>query len=216
VLQVPVYNTRGEQIDTLEVDEARFGTRVNAALLKQAVVAYHANSHQGTATTRGRSQVAGAGRKLFRQKGTGRARRGNLRTNVLRGGGVAFAKVGQRPRKRLSRKMRHRALASAILAKLLGGDLLVVDGLKLAEPKTRAVAEVLANLRIRRSCLLALPENDEVLFKSARNIPDVTVRVVAELNAYDVATRQKMLLTRQAMAALLEAPFAAGRSAGEA
>ena len=216
VLQVPVYNTRGEQIDTIEVDEARFGGRVNPALLKQAIVAYHANRHQGTAATRGRSQVAGSGRKLYRQKGTGHARRGNLRTNLLRGGGVAFAKFPGRPRKRLNRKMRRRALGSAILAKMLGGDLLVVDGLKLSEPKTRAVAEVLANLRINRSCLLALPANDEVLFKSARNIPDVTVRVVAELNAYDVATRQKMLLTREAMDVLLEAPCAATRSAGEA
>jgi large subunit ribosomal protein L4 len=206
VLDVPVYNTDGDQIDTLKVDEARFGTTVNAPLLKQAIVAYHANRHPGTAASRGRSQAIGSGRKVFRQKGTGNARRGNVRTNIMRGGGVAFAKTGYRRPKRLPRKMRRKALDSAILAKLLGEDLVVVDGLAVEEPKTRVVADVLGKLKINRSCLLTLAAGDETLFKSARNIPDLTVRVAAELNAYDVATRQKMLVTRDAMEVLLEAP----------
>jgi large subunit ribosomal protein L4 len=206
VLEVPVYNTDGDRIDTLSVDEARFGTTVNAALLKQAIMVYEDARHPGTATTRGRGQVAGSTRKLYRQKGTGNARRGALRTNIMRGGGVAFAKSGIRRRKCLPRKMRRKALDSAILAKLLGEDLLVVDGLAAQEPRTRMVAEVLGKLHIRRSCLLTLAANDENLYRSARNIPDVTVRVAAELNAYDVATRQKMLVTRDAMNALLEAP----------
>ena len=95
MLEVPVYNTSGEQVETLQIAEDRFGKTVNATLLKQAIVAYHANKRQGTATTKGRSQVVGSSRKLFRQKGTGRARRGNIRTNVLRGGGVAFAKTAR-------------------------------------------------------------------------------------------------------------------------
>lgn len=206
MLVVPVYNTAGEKIDTLQIDEARFGTRVNAALLKQAIVAYHANRRRGTAATKGRAQKHGSGRKVFRQKGTGYARRGNVRTNIVRGGGVAFAKTARSFRKGLPRKMRRRALESAILAKILGEDLMVVEGLALAEPKTKFVADALAKLDINRSCLLTLAEADEVLFKSARNIPDVTVRVAAELNAYDVATRQKMLVTREAMDVLLEKP----------
>ncbi|HET6427219.1 MAG TPA: 50S ribosomal protein L4 [Phycisphaerae bacterium] len=206
MLDVPVYNTDGDKIDTLSVDEARFGTTVNTALLKQAITVYEDARHPGTAATRGRGQVAGSTRKLFRQKGTGNARRGNLRTNIMRGGGVAFAKSGVRRRKSLPRKMRRKALDSAILAKLLGENLLVVDGLAAEEPRTRMMAEVLGKLHINRSCLLTLAANDENLYKSARNIPDVTVRVAAELNAYDVATRQKMLVTRDAMNALLEAP----------
>ena len=208
MLDVPVYNTDGEQIDTLAVDEAAFGTTVNVLLLKQAVVAYHANSHLGTAATRGRGQVVGSGRKLFRQKGTGNARRGNSRTNVMRGGGVAFAKTERRPRKRLPRKMRRKALASAILAKLLGENLIVVDGLAADAPRTKLVVNVLDKLHISRSCLLTLAAGDDNLYKSARNIPDVTVRVAADLNAFDVVTRQKMLVTRDAMNLLLEAPAA--------
>jgi len=203
MLEVPVYNTSGEQVDTLRIDEARFGRRVNAPLLKQAVVAYHASRRRGTAATRGRGQVRGSTRKLFRQKGTGNARRGPARTNVLRGGGVAFAKMARPVRLRLPKKMRRRALDSAVLAKILGQDLLVIDGLTIAEPKTRLMADVLAHLKINRSCLLAIPEPDETLWKSARNLPDLSVRTAAELNAFDVATRQKLLVTREAMDLLL-------------
>ena len=203
MLEVKVYNTAGEEVDTLRIDEARLGGSVNAALLKQAVVAYHANSHRGTAATKGRADKTGSTRKLFRQKGTGNARRGNIRTNIVRGGGVAFAKRARKSRKGLPKKMRRRALESAILAKVLGQDRLVVDGLKVDQPKTKFVAGVLANLKINRSCLLALAEADQALFRSARNIPDVTVCVAGQLNAHDVATRQKMLATREAMDVLL-------------
>ena len=150
MLEVTVYNTAGEKIDTLRVDEALLGGTVNVALLKQAVVAYHANRRQGTAANRGRSQVEGSTRKLFRQKGTGNARRGNVRTNVLRGGGVAFAKKKRDFGKGLPKKMRRAALRSAILAKILGEDLLVIDGLKVDEPKTKVVADVLDKLKINQ------------------------------------------------------------------
>ncbi len=206
MLEVKVYNTAGEEVETLAIDEGRFGGTVNAALLKQALVAYHAGRRRGTAATRGRSQKTGSTRKMFRQKGTGNARRGNIRTNILRGGGVAFAKRVRSFRKGLPKKMRRRALESAILAKILGQDLLVVDGLKVDQPRTKLVAEVLARLKINRSCLLTLAEPDEALFKSARNLPDITVRVAEKLNAYDVATRQKMLVTREAMDVLLRKP----------
>ena len=203
MLEVPVYNTAGEQIETLKVDEERFGKEVNVTLLKQAIVAYQANRRQGSASTKSRGMVKGSTKKIFRQKGTGRARRGNVRTNVLRGGGVAFAKLPLNRRKGLPKKMRRKALDSAILAKILGEDLLVVDGLSIPEPKTKAVVEILGNLKINRSCLLTIPDRDEALWKSARNIPDLTVRVTDELNALDVATRQKMLVTREAMDVLL-------------
>jgi large subunit ribosomal protein L4 len=100
--------------------------------------------------------------------------------------------------------MRRRALESAILAKIIGQDLMVVEGLKVDQPKTKVVADVLKKLEINRSCVLALAEHDPNLYKSARNLPDVTVRVAGQLNAFDVATRQKMLATREAMDVLLE------------
>lgn len=202
MLDVPVYNTEGEQIDTLQVDERLFGGTVNVDLLKQAVVAYHANRRQGTVANRGRAMIAGTTAKAFRQKGTGRARRGNMKTNLLRGGGVTFHKTPRSFRKKLPRKMRRRALQSAILAKMLASDLMVVDGLAVDAPKTRVMADLLKNLKINRSCLLALAERDANVYLSSRNLADLTVRITGELNASDVAVRQKMLVTSEAMKAL--------------
>ena len=204
MLEVPIYNTAGEKTGSMAIDEARLGGSVNVHLLKQAVMIYNAHQHQGTAANKGRGQVAGSTRKLFRQKGTGNARRGNIRTNIMRGGGVAFAKSAHKDSRRLPRTMRRRALESAVLAKILGQDLLVVEGLSVAAPKTKYMAGVLAKLSINRSCLLALAQRDEALYKSARNLPDVTVRIADELNAFEVATRQKLLMTREAVDALLE------------
>ncbi len=203
MLEIPVYNTDGKRIKALKVDQELFGGTVNTALLKQAIVIYHGNKRQGTATTKSRSMVVGSTRKLFRQKGTGNARRGNVRTNILRGGGVAFAKRNRDFRRKLPRRMRRAALNSAILAKIIGNDLMVVDGLKIDEPKTRDISQVLKNLKVNRSCLLALGQRDRNVYLSSRNIPDLTVRVADELNAFDVATRQKMLVTTEAMTALM-------------
>ena len=199
MLTLPVYDTAGRKVDTMKVDEAMFGGRVNVALLKQAIVAYHANQRQGTSATKGRGEVEGSTRKLFRQKGTGNARRGNIRTNLLRGGGVAFAKKPREFRLKLSKQTRRAALRSALLAKMLGDDLLLIRGLSVEAPKTSVMADVLAKLKIERSCLLAVAEYDRNVVLSSRNIPNLTVRAAAELNAFDVATRQKMLVTTDAM-----------------
>jgi large subunit ribosomal protein L4 len=203
MLEVPVYNTSGEKVDTLQVDELALGGEVNISLLKQAIVSYHANRRQGTVMTRGRSQVEGSTRKLYRQKGTGNARRGAIRTNVMRGGGVAFGKMPREYRKKMPRKMRKAALQSALLAKLQGGDLLVLDELSMDAPRTKTLAETLKNLQVNRTCLLALAERDANVYLSSRNLQDLTVRIAEELNAFDVATRQKMIVTRQAMDRLL-------------
>ncbi len=203
MLQVPVYNISGEQVEMLSIEDERFGTEVNAALVKQAVVAYHANKRQGTVATKTRHDVEGSTRKLFRQKGTGNARRGPVRTNIMKGGGRAFGKRPRDFRQDMPKKMRKAALNSVILAKILGENLLVIEGLKTDQPKTKFMAGVMNKLKINRSCLLTLPAYDTVLFKSARNLPDITVTTVAELNAFAVATRMKMLVTREAMDVLL-------------
>ncbi|MBS3734521.1 MAG: 50S ribosomal protein L4 [Phycisphaerae bacterium] len=210
MVEVPVYNMSGEQTGTMEVDEAAFGTTVNAPLLKQAVVAYQANRARRTAATKSRAMVRGAGQKLFRQKGTGRARRGTIRTNVLRGGGVAFAKRPRTPGKKLPRKMRRAAVRSAICAKLLGGDLGVVDDVRLDAPKTAALAGMLRGIGIDRTCLLVLAARDATVQLSARNLADLAVRTIVELNAYEVATRRKLLVTRAAMDALVSGEQPAG------
>jgi large subunit ribosomal protein L4 len=204
MLEVPVYDIQGSQIEMLKVDEAIFGGEVNVQLLKQAVVTYHTNLHQGSAHTRNRANVAGSGRKLYKQKGTGNARRGDIRTNLMKGGGVAFGKKPYRVRQKLSKKSRQGALASAILSKLLGSDLMVVQGLSFQAPKTKPVAALLTKLKADRGCLLTLNQRDDVVYRSARNIPRVDVRVVNELNAFDVVRRRKMLVTREAMNTLME------------
>ncbi|MFB3893352.1 MAG: 50S ribosomal protein L4 [Phycisphaerae bacterium] len=203
MLEVPIYNTDGQKTGSLQVDEQSFGGEVNVSLLKQAIVTYHANRRQGTVATKGRGDVAGSTRKLYNQKHTGNARRGNIRTNIMRGGGMAFGKRPRDFRKGFPRGMRRAALDSAILAKLLGNDLLVVDGLKIEAPKTRAVVGLMRNLKIERSCLLTLAERDRNVYLSSRNLPNVTVMTARELNAFDVATRQKMLVTSDAMKALM-------------
>jgi large subunit ribosomal protein L4 len=204
MLELPVYDIDGMKVDTMQVDESLFGRRVNASLLKQAVVAYHANRRQGTSATRSRGMVEGSTRKLYRQKGTGNARRGSIRTNIMRGGGVAFAKRPRDFRKALPKAMRRAALDSAILAKMLGNDLLVVRGLAAEQPKTSMLSTVLRKLNIDRSCLLTLAQRDRNLYLSARNIPDLTVRTADELNAFDVAIRRKMLVTHEAMKLLMD------------
>lgn len=202
MLEVPVYDIEGKQVETLQVDENDFGGFVNEDLLKQAIVAYHANKRQGSASGLTRGMVAGSTAKAFKQKGTGRARRGDMRTPLIRGGGNAFAKAPRDFRKKLPRKMRRRALQSAILAKMLGQDLMVLKGLAVSEPKTKTLVGILKNLKINRSCLLALADRDHNVHLSSRNIADLTVRTAGELNAFDVVTRQKMIVTSEAMSAL--------------
>lgn len=203
MLEVPVYNTQGEQVDTLHVDERLFGGTVNTSLLKQAVVTYHANKRQGTVATKSRGLVQGSTKKLFRQKGTGYARRGNIRTNIMRGGGVTFGKETRDFRKKFPRKMRHAALSSALLAKMLSNDLMVLSGLQLDAPKTSALAEIMKNLKINRTCLLTLQDRDRNVYLSSRNIADITVRIASELNAFDILSRRKMVVTSDAMQSLM-------------
>ncbi len=202
MLEVPVYNIDGKQTDTLKIEDDVFGTEVNAGLVKQAIVAYHANRRQGTAKTQSRGETAYGTKKMYRQKGTGYARHGDRGANLLRGGGHAWAKRPGGYGKRMPKKMRKAALRSAILAKILGGDIKVIEGLACDAPKTKVMAEVLKNLEINRSCLLGIAERDKNIYLSSRNIADLTVRTAEELNAFDVATRQKMLVTREAMSML--------------
>ncbi len=203
MIDLSVYNRDGQQVDSLKVDELLLGGFVRYPLLKQAIVMYHANKRVGTAVTKGRGMVAGSTRKLFRQKGTGSARVGNIRTGKRVGGGVTFAKVARDFGKRMPKKQRKLARDSAILAKLLSNDVVVVDELKFDKPKTRDFASVLGNLKIERSCLVTISSIDVNLYKSARNIPKVIVMPVAELNAGDICNHRKMLITYEAFLSLL-------------
>jgi len=203
MIEVAVYNREGQEIESLKVDESVFGGAVRYPLLKQAIVMYHANKRVGTAATKSRSMVSGSSIKLFRQKGTGRARVGNLRTGKRVGGGVTFAKVARDFSQRMPKKQRRQAKDSAILAKLLSEDVVVVDELKFEQPRTNLFAELLSNLKIDRSCLVATGAEDVNIYKSVRNIPKVDVMAVAQLNAGDIFRHRKMLFTKDAFLSLL-------------
>jgi large subunit ribosomal protein L4 len=205
MIDIKVYNQEGQELENLQVDENLFGGEVRPALLKQAIVMYHANKRVGTAATKSRGMVDGSTRKIYRQKGTGNARMGSIRTPVRVGGGVAFGKTVRDFSKRMPKKQRRLACDSALLDKMQNGDVIVVDELKFDAPKTKAFAKILNNLKIDRSCLVTIAEQDVNVYKSARNIFKVDVTEMAHLNAGDICNKQKVLFTKDAFLALLDA-----------
>jgi large subunit ribosomal protein L4 len=234
MLTIPVYNQAGEKVGEEQVDPALFGATVNKQLLHDVVVMHLANRRVGTVNTRGRADVAGSGKKLFRQKGTGNARAGSKRTNKRKGGGVAFARRNRDYGYTMPRKAQRLAVRMAILSKFQDGQALIVEGLGAgspedATPKTKPVAAVLRALhrpdlteaeaapieneskaRARRrtldgrTVLIGLPDHDPVFHRSARNIAGVEVAPVAEFNTYDVLKQRYLILSREALAALKE------------
>jgi len=205
MIEVKVYNPDGKSAGTIEVDEAWFGGEVHAEALRLAVRRYESRQRVGTAANKSRGMKRGSTRKIFRQKHTGRARMGPVRSPIRRGGGATFAKRARDFSIDMPRKLRRRALDSALLARLQDEEILVLDGLELAEPKTREVARVLEALGVDRSCVLAVQPGDDVLYKSARNLPRMRVRRVADLNAYEVLWPARLVFTRPAFEAMLEA-----------
>jgi large subunit ribosomal protein L4 len=205
MIDLTVYNADGKEVDRLKVDEAALGGVVRYPLIKQAVVMYHANKRVGTATTKGRSMVAGSDRKLFRQKGTGNARVGNVRTGKRVGGGTTFAKSLRDFRKSMPKKQRRLARNSAILAKLLSDNVVVVDELSFEKPKTKDFVNILTNLKIDRSCLVTVGSANVNLCKSARNVPKMAVMPVMDLNAGDICRYRKMLFTKEAFLSVVGA-----------
>jgi large subunit ribosomal protein L4 len=204
MIDIKVYNREGKELEDLQVDEALFGGTIRAALLKQAIVMYHANKRVGTAATKSRGMVDGSTRKIYRQKGTGNARAGSIRTPVRVGGGRTFAKVARDFGKDMPKKQRRLACDSALLAKMQSGRVMIVDELSFDAPKTGEFARVLGNLKIDRSCLVTLPEQDVNVYKSARNIYKVDVTKVSDLNAGDICNKQNVLFTKDAFLALLD------------
>ncbi|QDU60161.1 50S ribosomal protein L4 [Planctomycetes bacterium Pan216] len=206
MLTLPVMNAEGKQVSTVEVDPAHFGGTVNKQLLHDAVVMYQANRRVGTHSTKRRGEMAGSGHKLYRQKGTGHARMGPKRSPVRRGGGKAH---GPKPRDysySMPKKARRLATRMAILSKMVDDEMVVVDSLPFAEPKTKAMAGVLAALGLsEQSCLISLKETDTNVLLSARNIPGVDILTAGDLNALSVLKPKRMLVTRETLEFLQEA-----------
>jgi large subunit ribosomal protein L4 len=203
MIEVQVYNQSGQPIEKIQVDEAKLGGEVNKALLKQALVAYHANLRQGTVRTLARGEVAGSTRKLFRQKGTGNARTGGIRNPVKVGGGHAKQKRPKDWRQALPKQMKRAARNHAILSKIQSNEIRVVDQINLDQPKTKLMAQVYKALGIDRSCLFALSTKDANLERAARNIDRTTLTTVAQLNAWDILRNRTLLVTREGLNQIL-------------
>lgn len=216
MISIPVMSPQGSQVATIEVDEAEFGGTVNKQLLHDAVVMYQANKRVGTHFTKTRAEVAGSGKKLFRQKGTGNARVGPKRTNKRRGGGVAH---GPKPRDysyAMPKKARRAATRSAFLSKLLDQEAVIVDGLSLNQPKTKEMAAVLKALGLsEQTCLVATDGVDKNIYLSARNIAGLETLPAAELNAYSLLRRKRLLMTKQAFEAIRKANGSGDAKGGE-
>lgn len=202
--KVSVYNIAGEQVGEIDLDDAIFGAEVNEDLLHQAVVMYQARKRRGTAATKTRGLVAGGGRKPWRQKEPGRARHGSIRSPIWVGGGTVFGPQPRSYKYSMPKKARRQALRSALSAKVNTGNLIVVDELKLAEPKTKTMYGILQNLNASGSTLLVTAGPDDNVRLSARNIAKVKVLPANELNALEVLSYRRLLLTQDAVAKVEE------------
>lgn len=207
MITLPVFSPDGAEVSTVQIDPESFGGKVNKQLLHDAVVMYQANRRVGTHFTKRRGEVAGSGKKLFRQKGTGNARVGPKRTNKRRGGGSAH---GPKPRDysySLPKKARRAATRMALLSKFLDNEAVIVKGLVVEQIKTKNVIGVLRALKIaeKESCLIATAGVDRNLYLSARNLVGVETVPTSELNAYELLRRKKLLLTTEALDALCSA-----------
>jgi len=216
MLAVPVFNMKGKRTGEVEVDPTSLGGRVRPQLIKQAVVAYLDHQRQRNARTKGRADVAGSTRKLYRQKGTGNARAGMIRTPVRRGGGRTFAKRVPGHTKELPKKMRRLARDNAVLAKIQANEVMIVDDLQCSEPKTRVFANMLSALEIKRGCVLALHAPDANTYRSGRNIPNTDIRIVDELNAYEVLRRPRVIFTKPAFERLTSGSLPGGSASAKA
>jgi large subunit ribosomal protein L4 len=214
MIEVPVLNTTGQEVGTFQVDEALLGTTVRPALLKQALVMYHANLRQGTVATRTRAEVWGSTKKLYAQKHTGNARRGNVRTNLMKGGGNAFGKKPRDFRQEMPLKQRRLACNNAILAKILSNNLKLLDVFALSAPKTKDVVGVLKALNVDRSAIIAIDGNDKNLYLSTRNIARTAIKPAKELSAYDLMTKRTLIMTKAALEGVLKSAAPAAKARG--
>jgi large subunit ribosomal protein L4 len=201
-MEIPVYNTLGQLVKNLNVSDAIFGVAMNDAVVHQALVAQQANARQGTSSTKTRSEVAGSTRKLFRQKGTGEARAGSIKSGLRPGGGIIF---GPKPRdysKALPKKVRRLAIRCLLSDKLSSGGLKVVEGFTFETPSTKDMAAVLMTLELTPSTMVATAGVDQKVVLSARNLPRVKTTPVNLLNVADLLKFDKLLLTEDALAVI--------------
>ncbi len=202
MINVPVFDSDGSPLENVSLQEEAFGGTVRTTLLRDVIIMHEANHRRGTASTKTRGEVAGGGKKPWMQKHTGRARAGTNRSPIWKGGGVVF---GPRPRDysySMHRKAKRVALQSALLSKLKDNEVVLIDKLEFDIPSTKKLASLLKSLGIMESCLIVIPELNDTVWKSSRNIYNLKVRVVSDLNAYDVIKYKKLLIVKDSLDSL--------------
>ncbi|MEE2912962.1 MAG: 50S ribosomal protein L4 [Planctomycetota bacterium] len=206
MIELPVYNKEGKQVDAINIDEALLGVEVKPTLLKQAYVMFHSNRRQGSARTKSRGMVEGSTRKLYRQKGTGNARMGQVRTNIRKGGGVTFAKkrTHEHFRKDMPKKMRQLANKNALLSKLVDGEVKCIVDLEFDKPKTKDFKAILDAVGVNRSCLVAVDSENRNAAVSARNIRNVDTIRVDQLNVFELLNHRFLVVDKASIEAFLD------------
>lgn len=203
-LTLPIYNLEGQKINESKLDSKVFDGKFNEAALHQTIMMYYTNKRQGTASTKTRGEVSGGGRKPWRQKGTGRARAGSIRSPLWRHGGVIF---GPHPRDysyKLPKKIRELALKSSINAKLNENDMILVNEDVLNLIKTKQLIKTLKSLKITQSCLLVLDSKKNEILNASKNIPFLNMKLDKDINALDVLRNKKLVLTEKALINLIK------------
>jgi large subunit ribosomal protein L4 len=197
--KVSVLNQAGTSVGDIELNEAIFGIEPNESVLFEALVQQRASLRQGNHKVKSRGQVAGGGRKPWRQKGTGRARQGSIRSPQWRGGGIVFGPTPRSYSYKLPKKVRRLALLSALSTKVREEDVIVLEGLTFDAPKTKEFIKVLADLSINRKALIVTADLDETVALSARNIPGISVVTATGINVLDLIGHDKLVMTKAAV-----------------
>ncbi len=193
-----LFNMEGKEVGTCELNAAVFGIEPNKTAMHTVVVSYLGNQRQGTQSALTRAEVRGGGIKPWRQKGTGRARQGSTRSPQWTGGGVVFAPKPRSYRTSVNKKIKQLAMRSALSAKFADNEMLLLDSVKVEEIKTKTIVSMLKNLNVSEKTLIVLPEADEKVYASARNIPGVSVSYVGMLNVYELLKYKKIIMVKDA------------------
>jgi len=202
--KVALYNVSGAQVGEVELSDAVFGIEPNAYVVHSAVVNQQASQRQGTHKVKGRSEVRGGGRKPWKQKGTGRARQGSIRSPQWKGGGVVFGPTPRSYGFKLPKKVRRLAIKSVLSSKVLENDIIVLDQLSFAQPKTSEFVAILKNLNVGRKALVVTSTFEDNVALSARNIPGVKFLTAEGLNVLDVVVYDKLIITKDAVSKVEE------------
>jgi len=199
VPKVKVYNMQGEQVGEVELSDSIFGVEINHTALYQVAKMQLANRRQGTASTKGRGEVKGGGRKPWRQKGTGRARHGSIRSPIWVGGGTTFGPTPRSYRTTVPKKVHRLALKSALSGKANDEEILVIDRLEYSAPRTKNMIKLLEKLPVGKKVLLVMDNNNMNVIRSARNIPGIRTIPARQLNVLDILNHDNLIFTKDAL-----------------